>query len=104
MLSRHGCKDDVDLRQGAARVTKLKVDLAMKLSGSRIQRPQSDVSQQLPQPATILIRFRRLLNPDFQLAQNGIAGNEPVSGSALLANAISNCRDFADCSRHVVAI
>ena len=94
MLSRQGREHHVHLRQHAALSTQFDVDRAIEPGRFAVQGPQTHVAQQLGQPAAIVVRLRGLLNPNFQLTENGMAGNESLASRAALVNALAHCRDF----------
>jgi hypothetical protein len=56
------------------------------------------------QPAANVVRLRGLLNPNFQLTENGIAGNETLACRAALVNALAHGRDFTQRSGQMVAV
>jgi hypothetical protein len=62
------------------------------------------VAQQLGQPAANVVRLRGLLNPNFQLTENGMAGNESLARRAALVNALAHCRDLTQRRRQMVAV
>ncbi len=105
MLSRQGREHHVHLRQHAAMSAQFDVDRAIEPRRFAVQRPQSHVAQQMGQSAANVVRLRGLLNPSFQLTENGIARNETLSRPAALVNALCapprpyGAQPTDDCSR-----
>jgi hypothetical protein len=95
MLSRKGCEYHVYLRQDAALAAQLKIDRAVELGRVGIQGPQANLAQQLGQPAAILIGFWYLLNPNFQLTEHRVAGDETMPGFARLVDPLAHRRYLA---------
>ena len=76
MLSRQGGEHHVHLRQHAALSTQFDVDRAIEPGRFAVRGPQTHVAHQLGQPAANVVRLRGLLNPSFQLTENGMAEND----------------------------
>jgi hypothetical protein len=60
--------------------------------------------QQMRQPATILVWPLSLLDANFQLTKNRIAGNETRPGSSTPMNTFTNSRSLAQNSRKMIAV
>ena len=103
-MSRQGHEYHVELRQGTTLLPQLDVGRAVEPCRFGIERPQSDVAKQLRQSATIVVWFRGLLDPDFQLTDNGMARNESMAGPASPMHSVAHPRYLAQCRGEMVAV
>src|SRR5205814_1152935 len=88
VLPAERCEHHVHLRKSPAFLPQFVEDFAVQASRVRIDGPQADVAQQLPESTPILGRLGRLLNASFQLAKDGKTRHEAMTPFALLMNPI----------------
>ena len=104
VLPCQSAQHDVNLRERSSTASEFKEGGAVKPRGILVQRPKSQLPQQLLQSATVISRGGDLLNARLQLAQHRHASDEPMTCLARLLNAVPNGGDLSNRSREMIAV